>query len=423
MQYARDLSAVVGVARACDALAIPRASFYRWVKPGPGEDRPRPSPPRALGSEERQQVLATLNSPEFRDKAPAEVYASLLDDGTYLCSVRTMYRILGEVAEVRERRDQLRHPAYKKPELLATAPNQVWSWDITKLLGPAKWTYFYLYVIIDVFSRYVVGWLLAQRESAALAQRLIAETIAKEPVDPAGLTIHSDRGPSMSSKPVAQLLADLGVTKSHSRPHVSDDNPFSESQFKTLKYRPEFPERFGSVEDALVHCRHFFAWYNEDHHHSGIALLTPSDVHHGRADAVLGARQQVLDSAYAAHPERFVRRRPTPLPLPEAVWINPPLSNSESRLQNAQGSPEIASPRVAPTPKQDSGLLGALVAPEAALPRHAPARETLVLVPAVVVPALPTIDLPLLPGRPNPRVVATGSRRHPEPRRTATLIH
>jgi len=269
-------------------------------------------------------VLDTLHSPRFIDRAPAEVYASLLDENRYLCSIRTMYRVLDEAREVRERRDQLRHPRYQKPELLATAPNQVWSWDITKLLGPAKWTYFYLYVVLDVYSRYAVGWLLASCESAELAKRLLRESCAKQNVDPGQLTIHSDRGPSMRSQSVAQLLATLGVTKSHSRPHVSNDNPFSESQFKTLKYRPEFPARFASHEHGLDFCRTFFPWYNDEHHHWGLGLLTPSAVHFGRATQQLAARQATLTAAYQAHPERFVRRPPRPLALPAAVWINPP---------------------------------------------------------------------------------------------------
>jgi putative transposase len=269
-------------------------------------------------------VLDLLHQQRFVDKAPAEIYATLLDENRYLCSIRTMYRILHEAHEVRERRNQLRHPVYSKPQLVATGPNQVWSWDITKLLGPAKWTYFYLYVILDIFSRFVVGWMLAHRESAALAERLIRETVLKWTVSRDQLVVHSDRGPSMRSQTVAQLLATLGVTKSHSRPHVSDDNPFSEAQFKTLKYRPEFPKRFASFEHGLGLCRRFFPWYNFEHYHWGLGLLTPAMVHFGLADQVLTARQRVLEAAYAAHPERFVRKPPTPLPLPDTVWINPP---------------------------------------------------------------------------------------------------
>jgi putative transposase len=269
-------------------------------------------------------VLETLNDEAFADQPPAQVHASLIDSGMYLCSVRTMYRILDENDQVRERRDVLRHPNYSKPELLATAPNQVWSWDITKLRGPVKYSYFYLYAILDIFSRYAVGWMLAARESKTLAQRLIAETCEKQNVVAGQLTIHADRGAAMIAKTTAQLLADLGVSESHSRPHVSDDNPFSESQFKTLKYRPEFPDRFGSQQHALEVCRALFAWYNTEHHHSALGFLTPEDVHYGRAAAILAERQRVLDQAYAKNPERFVRARPRPRQLPEAVWINPP---------------------------------------------------------------------------------------------------
>jgi len=337
MKAAQDLAAVVGVRRACHALAIPRASFYRWQRPRrPPPPRPKPRPSRALSDEERGRVLDVLHAPRFVDKAPAEVYATLLDEGMYLCSVRTMYRLLGQAQEIRERRDQLRHPAYQKPELLATGPCQVWSWDITKLLGPAKWTYFYLYVILDIFSRYVVGWMLARRESAALAERLIRETIEKQQADPQSLTIHSDRGPAMKSHTVAQLLATLGVTKSHSRPHVSNDNPFSESQFKTLKYRPEFPHRFDSFDHALDFCRGFFPWYNHEHYHWGLGLLTPATVHAGQAATVLAGRQQVLDAAYAAHGERFVHGRPAPSAAPEKVWINPPQTEAARRGPSAE---------------------------------------------------------------------------------------
>jgi putative transposase len=269
-------------------------------------------------------VLEVLHQPRFVDLAPAEIYATLLDDGRYLCSERTLYRVLAENAEVRERRDQLRHPAYAAPQLLATRPNQLWSWDITKLLGPAKWTYYYLYVLLDVFSRYVVGWLLAQEESARLAEQLIAESCERQEIVPGQLTVHADRGPAMTSKPVALLLADLGVTKSHSRPHVSNDNPFSESQFKTLKYRPDFPERFGSLEHGRSFCRDFFGWYNTEHHHVGLGLFTPHDVHYGLAEAKRAQRARVLAEAFARHPERFPRGLPQPRAVPSAVWINPP---------------------------------------------------------------------------------------------------
>jgi putative transposase len=253
------------------------------------------------------------------------VQATLLDEGQYLCSIRTMYRILEQEGESRERRDQLVHPPYQKPQLLATAPNQLWSWDITKLLGPAKWTYFYLYVILDVFSRYVAGWMVAPRESAELAKRFIEETIGKHHIPVGQLHLHADRGRVMTSKPLAFLMADLGVTKTHSRPYVSDDNPYSESQFRTLKYRPDFPDRFGCIQDSRAFCQQFFRWYNEQHRHSALGLLTPAMVHFGQAESVLAGRQAVLDAAYQAHPDRFVRRPPKPLPLPSEVWINRPV--------------------------------------------------------------------------------------------------
>jgi putative transposase len=321
----------LGVARTCAAFGVPPASYYRHRVPTWGPPPPRPSPPRTLAPAERARVLDVLHEPRFVDRAPAEVYARLLDEQRYLCSERTMYRILASNQEVRERRDQLRHPPYTAPQLLATGPNQLWSWDITKLLGPAKWTYFYLYVILDVFSRYVVGWMVAHRESAALAEKLIRETCARQGILPGTLTLHADRGPAMTSKPVVFLLADLGITKSHSRPYVSDDNPFSEAQFKTLKYRPEFPDCFGSIIDARSFCQVFFPWYNTEHHHSGIGLLTPEDVHLGRGAARIAARTDVLALAYAAHPERFVRGVPQPAAAPTAVWINPPKSPPAAR--------------------------------------------------------------------------------------------
>jgi putative transposase len=355
-----ELVPVMGVAGACRSLSVARASYYRqrlspwgeaaeqgdspaWPAPTPeGNDAidagitgivPEPARrhPRALSAPERAAVLAVLHSPRFQDASPAAVYATLLDEGTYLASERTMYRILAEAGETRERRNQLIHPAYRKPELLATAPNQVWSWDITKLLGPAKWTYFYLYVILDIFSRYVTGWMVAQREQASLAERLIAETIAKQDIATGQLTIHADRGSSMTSKPVAFLLADLGVTKTHSRPHVSNDNPYSEAQFKTLKYRPGFPDRFASITEARAFCQAFFRWYNTEHRHSGIGLLAPETLHSGRAEAAYQARSQVLLAAQLTHPERFVRHLPRPPRLPTAAWINPPKSVSPTQ--------------------------------------------------------------------------------------------
>jgi putative transposase len=317
-----ETAPTLGLTVALLALGLSRATYYRR-----GQARPlavRKPSPRALSAAERVTVLGVLHEPRFVDLAPAQVYAMLLDEKRYLCSERTMYRVLAENHEVRERRDQLRHPKYAAPELLATAPNQVWSWDITKLLGPAKWSYFYLYVIIDVFSRYVVGWLIADGESAALANKLIAETCARQRIQPGTLTLHADRGSSMKSKPVAFLLADLGVTKTHSRPHTSDDNPFSEAHFKTLKYRPDFPERFGCIEDSRAHCRDFFPWYNTEHHHSGIALHTPHVVHHGLVPLMDAQRQNALLEAFQAHPERFPGGPPKAPRLAPAVWINKP---------------------------------------------------------------------------------------------------
>lgn len=313
----------LGIAPACDALGVPRMSFYRWRKPafGPWNQR---RPRRALQPLERAKVLTTLHEHRFVDQAPREVAATLMYEGIRLCSISTMYRILRDNSEVRERRDQARHPSYAAPELLAVRPNQVWSWDITKLRGPQKWSYFQLYVIIDIFSRYIVGWMVATRESAVLAKRLIATTFDRHEVEAGQLTIHADRGSSMKSHSVAQLLTDLGVIKSHSRPQVSDDNPYSEANFKTLKYRPDFPDRFGSIQDARTHFIKFEQWYNHEHHHSGIADLTPADVHFNRAHARLDAHQLVLNAAYEAHPERFVKGAPRAPTLPAAAWINRP---------------------------------------------------------------------------------------------------
>jgi transposase InsO family protein len=317
---------------ACAALGISRASVHRrrnhLCRPA-ATPRARPKPRRSLTMLERQTVLDLMREPHFVDLAPAEIYASLLDRGVYHCSIRTMYRILAEHDEVRERRQQLRHPVYSKPELIAEGPNQVWSWDITKLMGPAKWTYFYLYVIIDIFSRRIVGWCVADTETASLFKALFEDTLAKQPVSAGQLTLHADRGPAMTAKATALLLADLGVTKSHSRPYTSNDNPFSESHFKTLKYQPQFPQRFGSIEDAKAFCRAFFDWYNRDHHHAGIGLMTPDQVHYGQADAVHAARQNTLDNAFQANPDRFVRKSPTPPEKPTAAWINPPIQKAQ----------------------------------------------------------------------------------------------
>ena len=278
-----------------------------------------------MAIEEQRNVIEILHSERFQDKAPYEIYATLLDEGRYLCSIRTMYRILATCHDsVTERRRIVSRSHYVRPELIATAPNQVWSWDITKLKGPEKWTYFYLYVIIDIFSRYVVGWMVAHREQDILARRLISETSLKHGIEPGQLTVHADRGSSMKSKVVAHLLADLGITKTHSRPYQSNDNPFSEAQFKTLKYCPEFPERFGSIHDARSFCQPFFNWYNNEHRHSGIALMTPEQVHYGMAHQVQQSRAKTLKDAFIRHPDRFKGKIPKPLSLPEAVWINKP---------------------------------------------------------------------------------------------------
>jgi putative transposase len=332
MAAVNELTPALGAGAACRALGLwrgapsrQRTRAHRATLMGPPVPRtPRTRPPLALDAVENQALLDTLNSDRFVDTAPAAVHATLLDEGRYLGSVRTMYRLLAANGGCRERRNQLTHPAYTKPELLAIAPNQVWSWDITKLKGPAKWTCFHLYVILDIFSRHVVGWLIAERESADLAEQLIAETVARHAVERGMLTLHADRGASMRSKPVAALLVDLDIAKSHSRPHVSDDNPYSESQFKTMKYRPDFPARFGCIEDARAHCREFFPWYNNQHRHSGIGYMTPQSVHYGHAQALREARASTLNAAFLARPDRFKGRCPQPHPLPTAAWINPP---------------------------------------------------------------------------------------------------
>jgi putative transposase len=328
-QTVEELTPLVGTRPACRALGAAHATIYRRRRPPePRPPRRRPVPARALSQAEREAVLAELHSERFVDCSPAQVWATLLDEGRYLASERTMYRILAaHQGPVRERRDQLEHPPYAAPELLAERPNEVWSWDISKLKGPAKWTHYYLYVILDVFSRYAVGWTVQHRESAQLAKALIAQATEQQKITRDTLTVHADRGSSMTSKPVAFLLADLGVLKTHNRPYTSTDNPYSEAQFKTLKYRPGFPQRFDSIEHARAFCRPFFDWYNHTHRHSGIGLMTPATVHHGRAHALHADRARVLDAAYAATPDRFVRRAPTPPPVPAAAWINKP--NSE----------------------------------------------------------------------------------------------
>ena len=329
-QAITTLTARIGTRAACRAVGAAQASYYRRHRISPALARTVPVPhrdrhqPRALSAAERRAILDVLHGERFADLAPAEVWAILLDEGIYLGSQSTFYRLLRAAGETRERRRQATHPAAVKPELLATGPNQVYSWDITKLHGPAKWTYYYLYVVLDIYSRYATGWMLATRESAALAEKLIADTCAKQDIGRGQLTIHADRGSSMTSRPVAFLLADLGVAQSHSRPHVSNDNPYSEAQFKTLKYRPAFPGRFTSIEAARAHCQDFFTWYNHEHRHSGLGLHTAADVHHGQAAAVQARRANVLTDAYLARPERFVRQQPQPPALPSHSWINPP---------------------------------------------------------------------------------------------------
>jgi putative transposase len=321
-----ELTPIIGTRPACRALGASAATIYRRRRPPePKPPRPRPTPERALSEPERAQVLKVLHSERFVDVSPEETWATLLDEGTYLCSPRTMYRILAaEHGGVRERRNQLTHPAYAKPELLAERPNELWSWDVSKLKGPAKWAYYYLYVMLDVFSRYIVGWTVQYRENGQLAKALIEQATEQQKITPGLLTLHADRGGPQRAKPVAFLLADLGITKTHSRPYTSSDNPYSEAGFKTLKYRPDFPERFDDIEHARGHCRTFVDWYNHAHRHSGIGLMTPAAIHHGQAKQLHAARAVVLDAAYTQHPERFVRKPPAPPELPTAAWINKP---------------------------------------------------------------------------------------------------
>jgi len=323
-----QLSLDVGKRAACDAFLVPRATFYRIEnrKNNKEDDfKKRPPPPLALSQDEHQTVIDILHSDRFLDDTPYQVYATLLDEGYYHCSIRTMYRLLTEEHGcVKERRKHVQRPNYVKPELLATSQNQVWSWDITKLKGPVKWTYYHLYVIIDIYSRYVVGWMIAHREQNALAKRLIEESCEKQNIEPNQLTVHADRGPSMRSNVVANLLADLGITKTHNRPYVSNDNPYSEAQFKTLKYCPEFPDRFGSIQDSRSFCQSFFNWYNNKHRHTGIGLMTPEQVHYGMADRIKKDREVVLSAAFKNNPNRFKGKIPVPPKLPKAVWINKP---------------------------------------------------------------------------------------------------
>ena len=351
MRSVNDLAVHVGMTAACQAFGLNRGFVYRdrarHRAIGPRRAPPaRPQPPLAFSSAEQELLLEVLDSERFADVAPPTVYATLLDEGRYHGSIRTMYRLLADRNQSGERRNQRVHPVYTKPELLAVRPNEVWSWDITKLKGPTKWTYFHLYVILDIFSRYVVGWMLAQRESAELAEQFIAETLQKENIAPGTLTLHADRGTSMRSKPVAALLIDLEVAKTHSRPHVSDDNPYSEAQFKTLKYRPEFPERFGSIEDARAYCQQFFRWYNHEHRHGGIGLMAPAAVHGGTAAAMRAQRALALDAAFAAHPIRFKGIAPKPPALPTAAWINPPKKETTSPSTTPACSLNLMTPRV-----------------------------------------------------------------------------
>jgi putative transposase len=327
-----ELTPIIGTRPACRVLGACPATVYRRRRPpAPRPPRPRPTPERALTAPERQRVLALLHCERFVDVSPEETYATLLDEGSYLCSTRTMYRILAaHHGGVRERRAQLTHPPYAKPELLAERPNELWSWDVSKLKGPAKWTWFYLYVILDVFSRYIVAWTVQYRENAQLAMALIEQATEQQQITPKILTLHADRGSPQRAKPVAFLLADLGITKTHSRPYTSSDNPYSEANFKTLKYRPEFPARFDDIDHARAHCRTFVDWYNHAHRHSGIGLMTPAAVHHGQAKQLHAARATVLDAAYAQHPERFVRQPPVPPELPTAAWINKPANTKEA---------------------------------------------------------------------------------------------
>lgn len=321
-QLASDLD---NVSQACTALGVARSVLYRRRRPRiVRQGRPRPVPARALSAHERQAVLDVLHEERFVDLAPPQVYAELLEEGRFLCSIRSMYRYLAAAREVKERRDIRRHPPAAKPRLVATAPNQVWTWDITKLAGPVKGVWFHLYVVLDLYSRYVVAWMIALKALARLARRLLREAFLREAVQPGQLTVHSDRGSQMIAVPVTELWATLGVVPSLSRPRVPDDNPFSESHFRTLKDRPDFPDRFGSIQDARGYGRRLFDWYNHDHHHSGLGLLTPTIVHRGRTDEALAQRRAVLHAAYAAHPERFVRGVPEPPGPPTEVWINKP---------------------------------------------------------------------------------------------------
>jgi putative transposase len=338
MKEVQELAVQIGKTKACRVLNVPRSSYYRFGQPRPTLS-PRPRPARALSCGEQQEVLEVLRGERFVDCAPVAVWATLLDEGVYYCSTRTMYRLLDAHGEVRERRDHLRHPRYSKPELLAQGPNQVWTWDITELRGPVKYQRYYLYVILDLYSRYVVAWMVAEVQSYELAKELINQAIEREQIAPDQLTIHSDRGATMMAKPLGFMLADLGILKSHSRPRCCNDNPFVESHFRTLKYRPAFPDRFGSISDARQFCRTFFDWYHHQHRHSGLGWMSPQSVHHGEAQTMRQQRQEVLDAAYAKKPERFVGKPPQAPKVPSKVWINPPSIDEVNQKENEPTNP------------------------------------------------------------------------------------
>ncbi len=332
-----SLAAQVGVKAACEALGLARSSRYAARQPRPtATARKPPVPPRALSAQERAAVRATLDSERFVDQAPREVYATLLDEGQYLCSIPTMYRVLQAHQEVQERRDQRRHPARPKPTLVVTGPNQGWSWDITKLLGPLAGVYFCLYVLLDLFSRYVVGWTIAEQERASVAEQLITQTCVRQGIARDQLVLHSDRGAPMTAKSMQQLLVDLGIRQSLARPRLPDDNAYSEAQFKTTKYHPTFPGHFDSLPEARLWGQTFFTWYNQAHHHTALGLMTPAAVHTGQAAQLYQQRQTVLTQAYAAHPERFVHGHPQPPALPSEVWLNPPQPDHSARSDTVE---------------------------------------------------------------------------------------
>jgi putative transposase len=342
MTLLEEVSLSYGITTACQALAVPRSWYYRQKAAGglaQEKSESRSTPKHALSKAEKARMRRVLNSEQFVDQSPREVYATLLDEGVYLCHWRTMYRILTEHDEVRERRNQRQHPKHSKPQLVASGPNELWSWDITLLAGPARRLFYYLYVILDVFSRLVVGWLVDEGESSELAEMIIAAACNKQNIRRDQLTLHADRGSTMRAKTVAQLLADLGVTKTHARPYTPNDNPYSEAQFKTMKYRPNYPDRFDSLDHARNWARAFFTWYNQKHHHTGLGLMTPAVVHYGQTDEVRAQRQHVLDEAYAAHPERFVKGRPIAPKAPDQVWINPPQPATVSGASPTEARP------------------------------------------------------------------------------------